>query len=531
MIIMGFTSCVDDLNVQPIDPSVNQTFDQDMVFGKIYASLGLTGQQGPAGSGDIAGIDEGFSDFFRLMWTLNEISTDEAICSWGDADIPTTNFCTWSSAQGFVTGMYSRFYYNITLCNHFLTKTTGLTDEKTKYQRAEARFIRAMNYYFLIDMFGNVPFSEEVTDVPAKQIQRADLFTYVEKELSECEADMYDAHKAPYYRADKAANWMIRSRLYLNAMVYINTPRWTDAATYAKKVMDAGYTLCPTFKQLFMADNAGALDGSAVNKAPQEIIFAIAADGVKTQNWGSSLFLIASTHSADMANWGSTANWSGNRARAALVKKFFPTGTTFFTDPADLTTAILSSLKDNRAMFNKSGRTLNITTVGKFKEGYSVTKFSNVRADGAPAHAPEKTDTDVPFLRAAEAYLTYAEAIYRADSIGNKTEALAVINQLRARSNAQAIIASKFFLTTILDEKSREFFFEGQRRTDLIRFGRFGGSTTYNWDWKAGVAPDASGIQPSDPTKYSAFTADYNIFPIPSTDLNANPNLKQNPGY
>jgi hypothetical protein len=525
---IGMTSCVDDLNVVPIDPSVTQAFYQDDVFTKIYASLGLTGQQGPAGKGDVAGIDEGFSDFYRLIWNLNELSTDEAICAWGDADIPTTNFCKWTSSHGFVTGMYGRFYFNITLCNHFLAQTAGLTDEKSIKQRAEARFMRAMNYYYLLDMFGNVPFTEVVSDTPAPQMLRADLFKYVEKELSECEVDMYEPKQAPYYRVDKVANWLIRSRLYLNAEVYTGTPRWADAAIYAKKVMDptSGYSLCPTYKHLFMADNAGALDGSTVNKAPLEIIFPIAADGIKTQNWGSSLFLIASTHTADMTNWGS-AGWTGNRARATLVKKFFPTGSTFFSDATDLTSAILASYKDNRALFNKSGRTLNITTVEKFKEGYSVIKFTNIRADGKPAHAPEKTDMDVPFLRAAEAYLTYAEAIYRKDSVANKTEALTVINQIRTRSNAQALVATKFFLPTILDEKCREFFFEGQRRTDLIRFGKFGGNTGYNWDWKGGLAPDPITGAPAAAT----FSVERNIFPIPSTDLNANPNLGQNPGY
>ena len=185
----------------------------------------------------------------------------------------------------------------------------------------------------------------------------------------------------------------------------------------------------------------------------------------------------------------------------------------------DLTSAILGSYKDNRALFTKVDRTLNITKPGIFKEGYSVIKFSNVRADGKPAHAAEKPDMDLPFLRAAEAYLTYAEAIYRTDSVANKAEALTVINQLRARSKAVALVTSNFFLPTILDEKCREFFFEGQRRTDLIRFDRYGGETGYTWDWKGGEAAGKN------------FSVNYNIFPIPNSDMNANLNLKQNPWY
>jgi len=505
----SMVSCVDDLNVDPIDPSVTQTFNQEGVFTKIYASLGLTGQQGPAGKGDVAGIDEGTSDFVRLLWNLNEMSTDEAICSWGDPGIPELNFNKWSSSHNQITGLYGRLYFGVTLCNHFLEQTAGKTDEISVKQRAEARFIRAMDYYFLMDLFGNVPFTEVVSLSPPTQIKRADLFLFVEKELKETEADMSEARQAPYGRADKVANWLLRSRLYLNAEVYTGTQRWSDAAIYAKKVMDSEYKLNPSYKQLFMADN----DGSTVNKAPQEIIFAISADGVKTQNYGSALFLIASTHTSGMPSWGSTEGWGGNRARAALAKKFFPSGT---INANELSSDSTTGAGDKRALFFIKDRTIEITSVSIFKQGLSVTKFDNSRADGENPHDTKFVDMDVPFLRVAEAYLTYAEAVQRGGDKIAGYEALTAVNALRTRSNAAEL--STLNLATILDEKGREFYFEGQRRTDLIRFGNYGGSD-YNWDWKGGTAGG---------TKFSAI---YNLFPIPSTDLNANSNLTQNPGY
>jgi starch-binding outer membrane protein, SusD/RagB family len=533
VIALFSTSCVDDLNVIPINPQVSQIFNQDEVFAKTYAAFALTGQEGAAGNNDIDIVDEGRFSLLRCLWNCSELSTDEAICSWGDAEVIDLNTNSWSSSNFAAEALYARLYFIVTISNHFLDQTASKTDDITKKQRSEVRFLRALAYYYLLDFFGNVPFTETVSVNLPKQIKRADLFVWIEKELKEIEPDMYAPRTGPYYHVDQAADWLLLSRLYLNAEVFTSipangttaavagTPRWDDAAIYAKKVLDSGYTLNPSYRQLFMADNAGTIDGSTVNTAPQEIIFPIAADGIKTKSWGASLFLIASTHVTGMKAWGTKEGWGGNRSRATLVKKFFPTGTTFFSDGADLTTAILTSLKDKRALFDKKSVSvnLNISTVGVFKEGYQVIKFSNVRADSTPSHDVQFTDMDVPLMRAAEAYLTYAEAIYRKDSVANKTEALGVINQLRARAGAAAIVSTKFYLPTILDERAREFFFEGHRRSDLIRFNKFGGETGYNWDWKSGEAAGKS------------FSANFNLFPIPAGDLNANSNLKQNPGY
>jgi len=525
---------VNDLDLEPIDPSVSQKFDQDLVFTKIYSSLTLTGQEGPAGDGDVAGIDEGFSAFARLIWNLNEITSDEAACSWGDTGIPDLNQNKWNDSNDFTKGLYGRFYFNITLCNHFLTETKGMTDDKTVKQRAEARFMRALNYYYLLDMFGNVPFTDVVATEPPKQILRKELFKWVESELKACEPDMYEPKAAPYYRVDKVANWLLMSRLYINGLVYTSTPTtatapavvgdtyWNEAAQYAKRVIDSGYTLNPSYKQLFMGDNAGALDNSSVNTAPQEIIFPIACDGKQTKSWGASLFLIASTYKADMNPVGTKEAWSGNRARSSLIKKFFPSGIAgLVTDETDLTTGKTSPAfkycKDDRALFFAKGRTLEISNLGRFVEGYSSSKWTNVRADGNATSDNQFTDTDIPFMRVAEAYLTYAEAVLRgATEIGGLT-ALQAITTLRNRSHAKVL--TSIDLNTIIDERAREFNFEGHRRSDLIRFGMYGGTTTYNWPWKGGVEAGQN------------FDEKYNLFAIPASDLNANPNLKQNPNY
>ena len=523
------SSCVGDLDVTPINPQVTQVFNQDQVFAKVYASFSLTGQEGPAGNGDVEGLDEGRFSLIRCLWNCNELSTDEALCSWGDAEVTDLNKNTWTASNQAFDGLYARLYFVVTISNHFMEQTEGKSDDVTLKQRAEVRFLRALAYYYLMDNFGNVPFTEKISSVAPKQIKRKDLFKWIESELKACEPDMYEPRTAPYYRVDKVANWLLMSRLYLNGEVYTSVPAtdasaavpgdtyWDEAAVYAKKVIDSSYELAPVFRHLFMGDNAGTIDGSDVNKASQEIIFPFAADGVKTQSWGNSMFLIASTHVAGMPEWGTTEGWGGNRVRPGIVKVFFP-GTILVSSKKDLTTGLTSTYRDYRALFyGDTDRTLSIPNIGKFKEGYSVIKYSNARVDGLTPHDPKYVDMDIPFMRKAEAYLTYAEAVLRGGAKIDAYEPLVAMNALRTRASAK--LYTTVVLADVINERAREFFFEGHRRSDLIRFNMFGGNTGYTWEWKGGVQ---AGVD---------FPVEYNLFPIPANDLNANANLVQNPGY
>ncbi|MBP7369188.1 MAG: RagB/SusD family nutrient uptake outer membrane protein, partial [Paludibacteraceae bacterium] len=415
LVAFTFHACINDLDVTPINPQVTQTFNQDQVFAKVYAAYALTGQEGPAGNNDIDIVDEGRFSLYRSLWNCNELSTDESACAWGDAEVIDLNQNTWTAGNFSTEALYARLYFIVSISNHFLEETAGITDEKTVKQRAEVKFLRALAYYYLMDNFGNVPFTTIVGTEMPHQIKRADLFAWIKGELIAIEKDMYEPRQAPYYRVDKAANWLLQARLYLNAEVYTGTAKWDSAAIYAKKVIDSGYQLAPTYRHLFMGDNAGTLDGSSVNSAPQEIIFPLAADGIKTQSWGLSLFLIGSTYTSDMGDWGTNQGWAGNRARQDLIKKFFPNppSVTARGDTNMTMVTFPGNLKDDRALFFRKSRTLSIVNLGKFKEGYSVIKFSNRRADGGTPHDPLFVDMDVPFMRLAEAYLTYAEAVLR----------------------------------------------------------------------------------------------------------------------
>lgn len=511
-LIMGMTSCANDLNIGPIDPQVSGSFSQDEVFTKLYASLSLTGQEGSAGRPDIASDDEGRSAFYRSLFTANEYATDEMIWTWMDPGIPELIYMRWNSSDGNIEMLYNRIGYNITLCNFFLDETEGKTDDATLMQRAETRFLRAYYYYNYMDLFGKAPFKEHFSDELPIQKSRTEIFEYIEKELGEIEDEMYTPRSAPYGRVDQVANWLLRARMYLNAQVYTGTARWADAATYATKVIESGYELCDNYAELFMADNNR-------DDVKKEIIFPLRQDGIKSKSYGGSYFLVASTRIAGMPSWGTSDSWSCIRARKSLVGKFFE-------DPEDapLTESVdevIAAAKDDRALFysGEGGgkRQVTLETVTKFTDGLSLVKWTALTSTGIGGQDVSVPDTDIPLFRLAEAYLIRAEANLRLGTVA-RSKIVDDINELRNRAHAVPATENELTLDYILDERARELHFEGTRRTDLVRYDYFT-TNKYLWDWKGGVA---------DGTSVSAI---YNLYPIPDSDMNSNENMTQNPGY
>lgn len=518
LLSLGLGSCINDLDVTPIDPSTNMTPDYKALFAKCYANMALAGNGGANGDGDVDGLDGGTTGFVRQMFNANELTTDEVICNWGDEGIPAFNFNQWGASHPMLKGFYYRLYFGVTMCNFYLAEAADYDAAMT----AEVRFLRAYYYFHLMDCFGNVPFLTEVSPTAAPQATRKEVYDFIESELNGengCIASMKSPKSNTYGRADQAAGWMLLSRLYLNAQVYTGTPQWEKAAEYAEKVMKSGYALHKTgegkwsaYQMLFMGNNGE-------NGAQVEAILPLLQDGITTTSWGTSLFLMASTFNDKMAYVGDATNgtteaWGGNRCRPDLVKKFFPNGGI----PEDKDTwDILKVAKDDRALFWGKGHTLNVDDVATFESGFACTKFTNFYSDGSAAKNSQFCDTDYFLIRAAEAWLTYAEATARLNGGSTTAEGAAAINEIRSR--ARTTTKGSYSLNEILDEWAREFYFEGRRRGDLIRFGKFGGSTDYRWQWKGGIKEGTN------------FSANLNIFAIPDSDLNANPNLTQNPGY
>lgn len=520
LIISFFVSCINDLDTEPLDKDIltpNNVFSSDSAYlqllAKCYAGLSVTGQQGPSGAQDILTGDEGESHYLRQLWMAQELTTDEAVVGWNDKTIKDFHYHTWSSADLFIAGLYNRLMFEVTICNEFVRRTEGM--EQYQVHSAEARFLRALSYWYAMDFFANPPFVTE-DDLPGAffpiQTNRADLFTYIESELLAIETIMSEPRMSDYGRADRAAAWMLLAKLYLNAEVYIGESKYTECITYCNKIIDAGYSLAGNYADLFLADN---------HTLTNELIFAVRHDGAFTKSWGGTNYLVHAAIGGTMTdlleNYGVAGGWGGIRTTRSLIEKF-----TLNTDQRARTFQDASDNNETwRAMVYIQDHTLDIEDIGVFEEGYSLVKFKNVTSTGDMASSDEWTDTDYPLFRFADVYLMYAEAVLRGGVGGDIGTARDYINLIRGRAygdDSGDITTGQLTLDFILDERARELYWEGHRRTDLIRFDKFTGDN-YLWPWKGKIKEGTS-------------TDDkYKLFPIPSSDLNANPNLVQNPGY
>lgn len=527
LLVLGFASCTKDLDVKPKDPNTilaaNLSDDpayMKQVLAKIYASFIIAGQ-GANGGADISAPDENFFTTMRALWNLQEITTDEAICGWGDVGIADLNTQTWSPTNPFLTAVYQRLSLSVTYANEFIKVTENNTDPEVVKYRSEARFLRALAYYWLMDLFGNPPFTTELDGVGKyypEQIKRADLFNYVVTELKDIEETLGEPGSS-YPQADKAAAWMLLARVYLNAEVYTGTAKWDSCKIYTDKVINSGaYSLATDYRHNFSADNNYPTN--------PEMIFAWEQDGIHTQGYVGTTFLIESSSDAvylpaeDFHGLTSNTNWNGNRARKDFLNILVDTIAVYGDNPIPSTDVLFEQCPDNRVYLSQK-KVIDIPSPSASGDyGIGVYKFTARNHDGTTAtnYDPAFASTDFPIFRLADAYLMRAEAQFR---MGDAASAANDINLIRERAYGDVsgnITPGDVTADFILDERAREFYYEGQRRTDLIRFGKFTGGD-YHWQWKGGVF---NGTATSD---------HLSLFPIPGDEISANPNIKQNTGY
>src|SRR5213594_2225573 len=510
LLLVGAAGCT-DITTQPKSTVTSANIFNDPTsyrafLAKIYGGLIVTGQRGPDGNPDISGIDEGFGEYLRLYWYLQEMPTDEAVIGWNDPGLPDLNTGTWGASNSMVNAMYYRVFYQVMLVNEFLRQSTdakldsrGQFDPTLRtnvhFYRAEARFLRALSYLHGIDLFGNIPLVTEddpLGATPPKQATRAEIYAYAVSELNDIIGQLPPRGASTYGRATPEAAHMLLAKLYLNAAVYTGTANYAGAATEAQAVISAGYTLPANFRSNFTADNNNST----------ELVFVAAQDGRNTQTWGGMTFLIHAGCGGSMsaANYGIDYCWGGYRMKQQTYRRF--------------------AAGDTRAaFFYTTGQTDSVSDRGDFTKGIAAPKFTNLKANGDTAQAKGMVDTDFPIFRLADAYLIYAGANIRGGG-GSAANALGYLNALRERAygNTTADFAALPPVDTILAERGRELMFEAQRRSDLVRFGVFSGGA-YLWAWKGGTPGG------------SALPTFRDLYPLPANELIANPNLRQNSGY
>ena len=546
MLCMGFVSCADELNIKSVDPLNHQTYTVEGLLAKQYATLGLTGQKGPAGLQDISG-DEGETGFIRTVFNLQELMTDETLWAYqGNEGITQITCMDWDKNNPRVNLAYQRLSFNINQYNFFITEQSGSLSED---QIAEVRFLRALNYYYFLDLYRKAPFKDTFDSNLPTEKSGKDLYEWLDNELTTIEPMMAEVgaynNSENFGRADRGAAYALHARLALNSAVYTDgqIKDYQKAIHYCDEIINSGkYDLSRVaksgysgYQQLFMGDNDCNPD------ARKEIIFPIRQDGVKTRSYAGTSYLVNASTITGMPYASTSDPWKCLFARVDLVKKFFPNGDIPKATDEDLlsnpskdqviakdnekgisTADVVAQAKDDRALFYMgiggcSDKVRTLTPGDAITgplNGASFVKWTNLHADGTAQHHQNFSDTDFPMFRLAEIYLTRAEAKYR---LNGSQEGLADILEVQGRANRQ-IKASSVDDQTLIDEWCREFYMEGRRRSDLVRFGLFTGSK-YLWSFKGGVK-NGQGI----PTKCD-------IYPIPGDEIKNNPNMTQNPKY
>ena len=463
---------------------------------------------------------------------MQETTTDEAKCSWeNDAWVRALNTNTWTGVQNdAVYAVYVRTLQGIAFVNEYLRQTSSdrLTERgvssdlavKISIYRAEARFIRAYLYWMALDCFGNVPFTTE--DSPfggtyfPQQASRTAVYDFCVSELNSLMGTQsaLPEPQSNYPRADKGSAAGLLARLYLNSEVYTGIPRWDEAKTVCEDIFNMGYSLSPSYSDLFRGDNGQN------PSARGEFLWAVDYDDNNTESYGGSTYILsASLASTDITDQsrpnGQINGWAGLRVPYEFVSTYFG------VSGQDYETGFYNVVDKRGNSFYIKGRKESMNgALYDFMSGWSSLKFTNIPHDQTDqSYLPQSaimgfSNVDFPMIRLAEIYLIYVEACMQQ---GAGSRALPYVQALAARAGVAP--PSEITPDFLLAERARELYWEAHRRTDLVRLGVYH-TDDYLWPYKGG-----------DSYAGQAFPAYRCIFPIPPTELATNKALVQNPGY
>ena len=535
-IAAALTSCVGDLDTLPLDKTepiseyVYGTSEEAYLAGltKLYfqfVSNDLT---------DMQPMDGGASELIRAFWSVQETTTDEAKCSWeNDAWVRSLNTNTWTGVQNdAIYAVYVRTLQGVAFVNEYLRQTSsdrlvdrGVSSDlaaKIETFRAEARFIRAYLYWMAMDCFGNVPFTTENSPFGGtyfpEQASRSELYDFCVSELLSLlssDSALPEA-QANYPRADKGSAAGLLARLYLNAQVYTGYPKWSQAKAVCEQIFAMGYTLSPSYSDLFRGDNGQN------PSARGEFLWAVDYDDNNINSYGGTTYILSASMAAtDITDQsrpnGQVNGWAGLRVPYEFVSEYFG------VSGQDYSTGAYEVVDQRGATFYIKGRKESMDgALYDFMSGWTSLKFNNIPHNETnqsyltQSATMNNSNVDFPMIRLAEIYLIYAEACMQLEQ---RSLGLPYLEALSQRAGVEPPSAADITPRFLMSERARELYWEAHRRTDLIRYGVYF-SDYYLWPYKGG-----------DSYAGSSFPAYKCLFPLPPTELATNKSLKQNPGY
>lgn len=475
------------------------------------------------------------------IWHLNTLTTDETSMPYKDGTPPADggdqivgfHWHTWTKDDGEVKNTFDALYRGVGYTNASIQNMEGIDFDKLNVGLnkesvlAELKVYRAWYYLMIMDMYGNVPIVERVGNpLYPKTSARKEVFEYVEKQILD-NVDKLADKGAPntYGHITKPAAWALLAKLYLNAEIYTGTltenglqpgqSRWDDCIKYCDKLLSytggGGYQLDNNWNDPFKIKNE--LSNENIFVVVYDTTYAtemrwnyknLHGEHKKTYGFGFTPVNRAMTHNDYYQLYGPT----DRRKQQWLV------GPQFEADGVTPLKCLTGAQRGQPLVLdpffvNAPGDTATMLTAKEFHGArnvkYEIRKGGNI----------SQMSNDVPVFRLADIYLTKAEALMRKNGGTASTEAVNLVNEARARcfdasDPAATYTTTSLTLDELLNERAREFSWEGWRRNDLIRFGKFTSGTW--WDKK-----------PSAPYRI--------VFPIPAASISLNPGLIQNPGY
>jgi hypothetical protein len=454
--------------------------------------------------------------FREGYWSMQEYTSDEVAVptrgtDWADNGVPLAmNQHKWETDTRDISNGWSFAYGGVTKCNDVLDNIKIIKgddesayDAATKSGIAETKVLRAFYHLLAMDLYGNVPIVNGSNAV-LKQSTRKEAFDFIEQEIRE-NLPYLQATKS-YGRVTKSVGQTLLAKLYLNAKVYANEERWTDALAMCDSVINGGYVLSADYFTTFKKDNTSC----------PEIIFPIVFDAVKAQG---NMFHLMTLHYVHQEVYGfTTQTWNGPCTHEDFYDRYNDADARkkqWFIGPVikggeTLTYKVGSETKP--AIIVKTISTTADPTAANTFDGARFVKFEI--EEGIEHHA----NSDFPVYRLADIYLMKAEAIMRQNGGTATQDAVDAANAIRTRTGLPSYTTATLTLDELLNERGRELAWEGHRRQDLIRFGKYGG------EW--GKLKDGGWYKPADDGAHRA------LFPIPKWVSDAAPGVyTQNVGY